>query len=375
MISLKSNPLFSAPNSKSLRQALAAIPLVVSFSPFMDESAECADLILPDHTYLEKWQDAPAAPISGIPTLGIAQPVVEPLHDTMHTGEAILKIAQAIGGTVADAFPWKDFKEVLMAGAQGLFEAQHGAIFSDPFEEAHARALQERGWRSPAPDSFESFWAELVKNGGWWELTHAYGALGSAFNTPSGKFEFYSQRLRDALETMAKQEGSNRTVEPILDELRIEARGDLAYLPHYEPPRWLGDEQEYPFHLHPYRPAVLSSEAGANLPWLQEIVGPHVHMKWDSWVELNPRTAEDLGVADGDWVWVESPQGKLLTRAKLYPGTMPRVVNMPSGLGHTASGRWAKDRGVNPYEIIGEEYDRLSGCPAWYGTRVKVYKA
>ena len=80
-------------------------------------------------------------------------------------------------------------------------------------------------------------------------------------------------------------------------------------------------------------------------------------------------------MTDGDWVWVESAQGKLLTRAKLYPGTMPQVVNIPSGLGHAALGRWAKDRGVNPNDILGEDYDRLSGRPAWYGTRVKVYKA
>jgi hypothetical protein len=38
-------------------------------------------------------------------------------------------------------------------------------------------------------------------------------------------------------------------------------------------------------------------------------------------------------------------------------------------------GRWAKERGVNPNEMIGEDSDRLSGRPAWYGTRVKVYKA
>ncbi|MBI3950088.1 MAG: molybdopterin-dependent oxidoreductase [Acidobacteria bacterium] len=371
----KSNPLFSAPNIQSFRRALATIPLVVSFSSFLDESTEYADLILPDHTYLEKWQDAPAAPISGIPTLGITQPVVEPLYDTMHTGDAILKITQAIGGTVAEAFPWKDFKEALVASTQGLFDAQHGALFSDPFEEAHARALQERGWWVPAADSFEGFWNELVNKGGWWELLHPYGTLGAAFKTPSGKFEFYSQRLKETLETIAQQKGSQGTVEQVLEALRIEARGDLAYLPHYEPPRWQGDEKKYPFHLHHYKPAVLSSEVSANLPWLQELVGPHVHMKWDSWVEINPDAVKELGVADGDWVWVESSQGKLLTRAKLYPGTMPQVVNIPSGLGHTALGRWAKDRGVNPNEILGEDYDRLSGRPAWYGTRVKVYKA
>jgi anaerobic selenocysteine-containing dehydrogenase len=191
--------------------------------------------------------------------------------------------------------------------------------------------------------------------------------------TPSGKFEFYSQQMKETLDTVARQ--TNATVEQILDQLRVNARGDVAYLPHYEPPRWQGDEKEFPLHLHVFTPAALASEISANLPWLQEIVGPHVHMKWDSWVEINPEMAKEFGIADSDWVWVESPHGRLLTRAKLYAGTMPKVVNIPSGLGHWALGRWAKDRGINPNEIIGEDYDHLSGHRAWLGTRVKVYKA
>lgn len=120
---------------------------------------------------------------------------------------------------------------------------------------------------------------------------------------------------------------------------------------------------------------ALGGGGKANQPWLMEILGPHVHMRWDSWVEINPQTAQGLGVKDGDWVWVESPLGKIKVRAKLYPGAMPSVVNIPYGLGHKAYGRWAKGRGVNPNEVLISQHDPLGGPAAYGSTRVKVYKA
>src|SRR3989338_8245032 len=147
--------------------------------------------------------------------------------------------------------------------------------------------------------------------------------------------------------------------------------------PRHESPRVFGDEKNYPFFLSPPPPPPPPPRegTGANQPFLQEIVGHHVNMHWDSWVEINPETAKRLGIKDGDWLFVESPFGKVKTRAKLYVGTMPGEVNIPLGQGHSAFGRWAKGRGVNPLDLIGEDYDQTSGLPALFTTRVKVYKA
>ena len=59
---------------------------------------------------------------------------------------------------------------------------------------------------------------------------------------------------------------------------------------------------------------------GANQPFLQEIFGPHLKERWDSWVEVNPETARAVGIEDGDRVWVES-KGKVKAKARLFPGT------------------------------------------------------
>jgi molybdopterin-containing oxidoreductase family iron-sulfur binding subunit len=127
-------------------------------------------------------------------------------------------------------------------------------------------------------------------------------------------------------------------------------------------------------HLNVVTILPLAAGGNANQPFLQEILGPHVDMRWGSWVEINPETARQLGVDDGDLVWIESPAGKLSVPAKLTPGAMPDVVNVPANLGHTAYGRWARGIGINPVQITATEYDALAGLSASGATRVKIYK-
>ena len=146
-------------------------------------------------------------------------------------------------------------------------------------------------------------------------------------------------------------------------------------MPHYERPVHVGDEKQYPLLLNTYKLISHAEGRGANAPWLQETLGLHAGVRWDSWVEINPETAQGFGISEGDEVWVESVVGKIKLRARLYPGAMPRVVNIPFELGHRAYGRLAQGRGVNPNEILAHVNDRLGGLAAFFSTRVKVYKA
>jgi anaerobic selenocysteine-containing dehydrogenase len=368
-----SNPLFSTGLEAQFGRALESVPLVITFSKFLDETAEHADLILPDHLFLEKWQDSIAPSLSGTPALAIAQPVIEPLYDTMHTGDFLLKLGSAIGGDVAEALAWTDFRELLKFSVEGIYEAERGAVFTQPSDEAYVREMQQRGWATNEFSSYDEFWEQLVARGGWTGLYHSYGRWGKVLNTPSHKYEFYSQRLKAELE--ARAESHAKSVDSILEDLNVEARGDRAFLPHFEPVKSRVQDNAYPFFLNPFSSIALASATGANLPWIQETAGDHVGVQWDSWAEVNPATAAELGIKDGEWIWIESQRGRLKTKAKLYPGAMPNVVSIPSGLGHKALGRWAKDRGGNPNSIIDLDHDGLSGVTAQFSTRVNVYKA
>jgi len=119
---------------------------------------------------------------------------------------------------------------------------------------------------------------------------------------------------------------------------------------------------------------ALHDGRGANLPWMQELPDPTTSVVYGSWVELNPKTAEQLEIVEGDLLWVESPAGKIKAPAYLYPAIMPDVVAMPLGQGHSAYGRYAKDRGANPIEILAPLTDSKSGALAWAATRVKISK-
>ena len=111
--------------------------------------------------------------------------------------------------------------------------------------------------------------------------------------------------------------------------VKIEGKGDKVFLPHFEKPRSVGDEKEYPFHLINYKLMTTAEGRGANQPFLQEILGPHLKERWDSWVEINPETAREMGIKDGDLIWVESKVGKVKSKGKAVPWDRSKVYPHP----------------------------------------------
>ncbi len=129
-------------------------------------------------------------------------------------------------------------------------------------------------------------------------------------------------------------------------------------------------EGEYYFMAYPsYR---YYDGRGANKPWLQELPEAITTGVWDSWVEVHPDTAKKLGIKLGDFVTIESPNGTIDTQAYVYEGIRPDTLAVMIGQGHTAYGRYAKDRGVNPLDLLPVTTDQLSGGFAWLTTKVNA---
>ncbi len=126
------------------------------------------------------------------------------------------------------------------------------------------------------------------------------------------------------------------------------------------------------FILYPFVSPVLG-EAGANKPWLQETPDPTTTVMWNSWLEINPKTAEELGIANDDVVKVISSHGELEISVLTYRAIRPDVVAIPFGQGHSAYGRYAENRGVNPADLFGNNLN-AAGDLAYAGTRVKIVK-
>lgn len=338
------NPVYEAPIGSRFRQAFDEIQFIVSFASFMDETAQYADLVLPEPTFLERFQDDHLEGL-GYPGIGLRQPVIHPLHNTMHTGEFLIQVAKTIGGPVAEAFPWPDFETLLQERLE---------LVGTSWEN-----LRELGlWLTPG--------YRFARRGSETWLREVVGSHRT--NAPrDGRFDFVSRELRCLISTKSQQE---------LFDMGISTPGETAYIPHYEPVTYVGDEEEYPFTLNIITLMSLGSySVNANLPTLQEISGMTVGETWTSWLEMNPEAAEHHDLEDGDDVWVESEFGRLKVKLRLVKALRPDVVNLPYNQGHKAVGRWAKNRGVNGLEILNPKSEPITGLASLTNTRVQVYKA
>ncbi len=168
------------------------------------------------------------------------------------------------------------------------------------------------------------------------------------FGTPSGKIELYS--------TVLEEKG-------------------FSPLPYWKPPR-AETTDEYPFHLLIYRKPWERMTQSQNDPVLAEFY-PENH------VLINCCKAEEMGIADGDEVYVESPSGKVRLKAKLTRGIRPDCVAVDHGFGHwspgltVAYGKGANDGDLIPNMTI-EEQIELTGqgmAALMEDVVVRVYKA
>jgi anaerobic selenocysteine-containing dehydrogenase len=107
------NPIYTMADSVAVKEAFSKIPLIVSFSPYMDETASYSDYILPNHTYLECYEDSATPYGFTQPLISLGKPAVNPLFNTKQTGDVIILLAKAMGGHIAKAFPWKSYRACL----------------------------------------------------------------------------------------------------------------------------------------------------------------------------------------------------------------------------------------------------------------------
>ncbi len=176
--------------------------------------------------------------------------------------------------------------------------------------------------------------------------------------TPSGRFEFFSQALFE------KRKGGVGS-----------SRDEAKFLRSFTEITFDGSEGEYPLLLYPFRLITNPDGRGSLSPTIQEMFGYYHRQYWTTWVEINPKLAKSHGLKDGQDVYLESAQGRIQCKVKVFEGAMPGVVNVPIGMGHSASGRFAKGIGENPMDLIIPNVDPLSGSLTLHNTRVRIVPA
>ncbi len=133
-------------------------------------------------------------------------------------------------------------------------------------------------------------------------------------------------------------------------------------------------DEQYPMQLIPSVTSNLRDGRHTNQPWIQESPDPLTTIVWDSWVEMHPKMATELGIVEGDIVEVTSRTGSVKAQVYLFPGIYPDAVSIPIGRGHDAMGRYAKGYGVNPFQIMDAVFESATGELAMHETRVNITK-
>jgi anaerobic selenocysteine-containing dehydrogenase len=292
----EANPVFATPRAWRVREAFEKIPFIASFGSFLDETSSLADLILPDHSFLESWVDAKPESGATIAVAGVAAPVMRPLHQTRAMPDVLLEVGRRLQRPLNPPLAWQTFEAML-----------HDAFAALP--------------ASASGDA----WSTAQKQGGWWgEIAPAAASIAKA--------------------------APIRFAEPQFD----------------------GAAGEYPFHFLPYASPAFLDGSLAHLPWMQELPDPLTSAMWSSWVEINPKTADRLQIAQGDLVEIRSQHGSVRAPAVLFPGLAPDVIAMPVGQGHETFTRYASGRGANPVGLLAPLAEPETGSLAWAATRVQI---
>ncbi len=299
----EANPLYTHSGTADVKKAFDKIPFIVSFSSYMDETATHADLILPNHMYLERFGDVPEASGFSKPFIGFSKPVVEPQFNTMHTGDVIIELAKQMGGMFDPAFE------------------------CDGYQACLEKTLADK-------------WDELSEKGYWVDTDFKPSSWSSAFKTESGAFEFQSSSI-----------GTYADYTPIVPN---------------------GDSSSYPLLLIPYDSQCLASGYIGNPPFVTKTVADTILKKNDSFVEINPKTAKSLGLADGKMAKLSTPAGEAIIRIHYFDGIMPGVIALPRGLGHTAYDKFLSGKGTNFNALIVPVEDPASGLNVAWGVRAKI---
>ena len=365
---------FSGTEGSRWVDALSELPFFAHVTTNASEMTQFADIVIPAafsatekltflKTYGNRYGEAT-----------IQQPVANRLFN-VHADE------NEFSFLLAKALKDKGFSNIYDYFVNEFKDPESGASPTNEYEFAE---YATKIFTKPSYDQLEGGWNEYLEKGVVTTEQYAFKThWGGNFGTVTGKFEFFSETLKKALETHAGK--FDKTVDELLTDTNYLARGELGFVPHYEEPKRWGSKEEYPFDFVDVKSRFNREGRSQNLPWyyIFSRLDPG-DMNWEDRLRMNPQDASDLGISDGDNVKITTVKGSVFSKALLWEGIQPGTVAKTYGKGHWAYGRFAsKDyadatpNGLNNNEILIDDYDRISGSTARNGgfVGVKIEKA
>jgi len=141
-----------------------------------------------------------------------------------------------------------------------------------------------------------------------------------------------------------------------------------------KPVQLRGSRKEYPLILVPRVSLRLHSGNVGSSPFMMKTVAETVLKENSGFIDINPLTANDLKLSEGDAVKLTTPQTDATVLVHLDEGTAPGLVVMPQGLGHTAFDEYLAGKGVNVSLLLESTIDPVTEYPVAWGARAKLRK-
>jgi len=349
------NPIFTAPNGQVWEEAMKDV-FVIDTSPYGAETAMYADIIVPDHTYLERLQDAPTYPFEGWPMAQLRVPAVKPVHDTKVYGDILIEIGKRMKGPMADYYKAIDSTENVLRHLAKGFEKDPGDNGVNSFESWKEKGVWYKKpyhWRQWRGDFYE--W----DGKGYNRKMTADEVKAKLLKTPSGKFEFKSAFIEKHADNFSQKLG---------------IPADRIGLIQWVPPKHTGGGD---LHFVTPKTAMHAEGRGANLPHAIAYQQPMHGGNRTVYLEIHPDTARKRGIRNGDKVRIKSSVGSIEAYCKYFEGTRPDTVVMPFEHGHWSTlTRWTQNRGSGHSGHLTENVsDPISGLACYYTGTVTVERA
>ena len=376
LVGYMNNFVFSCNGTDRWEKALSSIPFTVHLTTNASEFSMFADILLPGSVNKYEKYGFIKAKANRFATCSLLQPVIEPVWD-------VIADESEFPFLIAEKMKERGFSNLYDCLVEMYKDPETGrkAKNSKDFTEYALKYYTAPLWDGKKDTKGDKIngWQDMLKRGMWNSSAYKYKShWGGKFKTKTKKFEFYSETLKKALTGHAEKHKTN--VDNVLEVCDYTAKGELAFVPHHEPPMRYGSEKEYPLLFIDYKSRLNAEGRSQNCPWYYEFkhVDPGDVGGQDT-LRINPEDAKKFKIKDGDVVKISSVAGGGECVAKLWEGVRPGTVSKSYGQGHWAYGNIAAAdfdkgvaRGVNNNTIIPWALERLSGSNARNGGHAAV---
>ncbi len=269
LLTISSNPMVTCSNTKLVYKALKKLDLYVVSDFWMTPSAQLADYVLPAASWLER-------------------PV---LWTSLGNSNSIIGGEQALPASIPGEYDHRTDYEFLRGLGMRLGQEEYWPW--ETLEQVYDYRL------NPMETSFQQF----MDNGGkdFFPIDFTFHEK-KGFGTPTGKIELYSTILEklgyDPL-PFAQEPAESPVSTPELAK---------------EYPLILITRREMPFYHSEHRQ-------------IDSLRRRHPQPQ----IQIHPDTAKDLGIADGDWAWVETQWGRIRQKCQYFQGMDPGIVAAEHG--------------------------------------------